>query len=67
MAQTPKESQMKLANQEQFRQLPSVDNLLKADEAIELIGQFGRTLTVEAMRSTLEECRKAVSATGSGY
>lgn len=40
------------------RSLPSVDQLLRASSATEWVAEYGRTLTVEAIRETLEEARK---------
>ena len=43
-----------------LRDLPSVDRLLTADEADELIATYGRPLTVQAFRANLESARKAI-------
>ncbi|TAK13487.1 MAG: L-seryl-tRNA(Sec) selenium transferase [Anaerolineae bacterium] len=42
--------------------LPSVDRLLHSTEAAELIAEYGRPLTLEAMRQTLEEQRARLKA-----
>ncbi|MDX2203197.1 MAG: L-seryl-tRNA(Sec) selenium transferase [Hyphomicrobiaceae bacterium] len=42
--------------------LPSVDHLLQSDLSTELTLRFGRTATVDAIRRTLEECRRALRA-----
>jgi L-seryl-tRNA(Ser) seleniumtransferase len=42
-----------------LRSLPSIDHLLKIDSVLEWIARFGRPLTLEALRSTLEEARSA--------
>ena len=43
-----------------LRDLPSVDHLLNADEANELIATYGRPLTVQAFRANLETARIAI-------
>lgn len=45
-----------------LRQLPSVDRLLLEPASQPLIDQFGRPLTVEALRTVLENSRRAVVA-----
>jgi len=40
-----------------LRSLPSVDKLIRTPAVEELISQFGRTLTVEAIRAVLDEIR----------
>jgi L-seryl-tRNA(Ser) seleniumtransferase len=40
-----------------LRALPSVDQLMQTRQAAELIAEYGRPLTVEAIRSTLAELR----------
>ena len=40
-----------------LKDLPSVDHLLNSDTANELVNTFGRLLTLEAIRSTLNEVR----------
>jgi L-seryl-tRNA(Ser) seleniumtransferase len=46
--------------QNSLRELPSVDRLLNSPAAIDLIEQYGRPLTVEALRTTLEARRIAI-------
>jgi L-seryl-tRNA(Ser) seleniumtransferase len=41
--------------------LPSVDSLLQTQMAAKLIGSFGRPLTIQAIRSTLDKIRMLVS------
>lgn len=41
-----------------LRNLPSVDKLLQSDTAAVLIAEYGRPLTVEALRFTLSDVRK---------
>jgi L-seryl-tRNA(Ser) seleniumtransferase len=43
-----------------LRELPSVDRLLSSPAAIDLVEQYGRPLTVEALRTTLEARRAAI-------
>ena len=43
-----------------LRDLPSVDRLLSADQADELIAAYGRPLTVQALRTSLESARLAI-------
>lgn len=43
-----------------LRDLPSVDRLLSADEAGELIAAYGRPLTVQALRASLDSARLAI-------
>ncbi len=43
-----------------LRDLPSVDRLLSADGADELIAAFGRPLTVQALRVSLDSARLAI-------
>ncbi len=43
-----------------LRDLPSVDRLLGADQADELIAAYGRPLTVQALRTSLESARLAI-------
>jgi L-seryl-tRNA(Ser) seleniumtransferase len=45
------------ANLDDLRALPSVDRLLKAAPAEALVAQYGRPLTLEAVRETLAEVR----------
>lgn len=51
-----------LSEQQQalLRELPSVDRLLRLPVTIDLITDYGRSLTLEALRTTLEEQRTAV-------
>jgi len=42
-----------------LRDLPSVDELLQTPEAIEYIATFGRPLTLESLRLSLEQARQA--------
>lgn len=46
--------------EEQLRQLPSVDRLLNTPFGVDLVADFGRTLTVEGIRSVLESRRAAI-------
>ena len=46
--------------QQILRELPSVDHLLQTPVAVDLIAEFGRALTVEALRHTLDEQRSAI-------
>ncbi|MFQ5924237.1 MAG: L-seryl-tRNA(Sec) selenium transferase [Anaerolineales bacterium] len=43
-----------------LRDLPSVDRLLSANETDELIAAYGRPLTVQALRTSLESARLAI-------
>jgi hypothetical protein len=43
---------------ELFRQLPSVDQLLQAPVAADLIATYGRPATLNALRETLERARQ---------
>ncbi len=43
-----------------LRDLPSVDRLLSADQADELVAAYGRPLTVQALRTSLESARLAI-------
>ena len=52
--------------QQILRELPSVDRLLQTPVAIDLIAEFGRSLTVAALRHTLDEQRSAILA-GAGH
>ncbi|MBI4927054.1 MAG: L-seryl-tRNA(Sec) selenium transferase, partial [Anaerolineae bacterium] len=47
-----------------LRHLPSVDQLLQTESARSLIGQYGRSLTVEALRSSLEKARMELRQAG---
>ena len=44
-----------------LRDLPSVDHLLGMEEVRRLIGQYGRPLTVDALRQSLARARRAIS------
>ncbi|MFH1907679.1 MAG: L-seryl-tRNA(Sec) selenium transferase [Chloroflexota bacterium] len=44
-----------------FRSIPSVEQLLQTQLAAELIAAFGRPLTLQAIRSVLDEVRASVS------
>jgi len=44
-----------------LRSIPSVDQLLQMDEAARLVGEFGRPLTLEAIRFAASECRSAAA------
>jgi L-seryl-tRNA(Ser) seleniumtransferase len=46
--------------QDQLRKLPSVDMLLQTPEVSTLVHGYGRTLTVEAIRSVLADIRQAM-------
>jgi L-seryl-tRNA(Ser) seleniumtransferase len=46
--------------EELLRQLPSIDKLLNMPETSALMADYGRSLTVEALRTTLNEQRTAV-------
>jgi L-seryl-tRNA(Ser) seleniumtransferase len=48
-----------------LRSLPSVDRLLQSESASNLISTFGRPLTLEAIRDTLEATRKSIQQGGS--
>ena len=50
-----------MAKKTDLRDIPSVDNLLHTHTAAELIAQFGRPLTLEAIRYVLTTVRKKVS------
>ncbi len=45
-----------------LRALPSVDQLLKTQQAAELIAAYGRSLTLQAIRATLDEIRARLLA-----
>jgi L-seryl-tRNA(Ser) seleniumtransferase len=45
----------------ELRRLPSVDALLRTEQAVELIEQNGRELTVEAIRQVLDDARNRLS------
>ncbi len=46
----------------ELRKLPSVDTLLRTQDAAEYIAEYGRPLTIEAIRYILEEIRKQIIA-----
>jgi L-seryl-tRNA(Ser) seleniumtransferase len=48
--------------QKLLRELPSVDRLLRTPVAVDLEAEYGRSLTVEALRSVLAEKRAAIQA-----
>lgn len=48
-----------------LRSLPAVDKLLRMSRANEMIVSYGRPLTLEAIRSSLDEAREAYSNGGS--
>jgi L-seryl-tRNA(Ser) seleniumtransferase len=48
--------------QDQLRALPAVDTLLNTDTAATLIEQYGRALTVDGLRTALDEARAAIRA-----
>jgi L-seryl-tRNA(Ser) seleniumtransferase len=47
-------------SKELLRQLPSVDDLLKTEEAEALIGEYGRTMVVDAARRSIDELRSEI-------
>lgn len=53
--------------QQLLRELPSVDRLLQTAVAVDLIAEYGRPLTVEALRNILDEQRSAVLAGTTSY
>ncbi len=50
-----------MAKKTDLRDIPSVDNLLHTHTAAEMIAEFGRPLTLEAIRYVLTTVRKKVS------
>lgn len=48
----------------ELRLLPSVDQLLQSPQAIRWIEAYGRTLTLQALRASLEQARAGASAAG---
>lgn len=48
--------------QESLRRLPSVESLLLSPATVDLIGNYGRELVVEALRTTLDGIRAAIMA-----
>ncbi|NHZ71500.1 MAG: L-seryl-tRNA(Sec) selenium transferase [Aquificales bacterium] len=55
-----KKQRNKSNKEERLRQLPSMDKLLRLPVTIELIADYGRSLTLQALRTTLDEQRTAV-------
>ena len=49
-----------MTNQSELRKLPSVDKLLQADAIAGLVERHGHDLTLEALRTTLDEARQAI-------
>jgi L-seryl-tRNA(Ser) seleniumtransferase len=47
-----------------LRQLPSVDRLLLSPVAYDLVDNYGRSLVLEALRTTLDEVRAAIIGAG---
>ncbi|MCA9982587.1 MAG: L-seryl-tRNA(Sec) selenium transferase, partial [Anaerolineales bacterium] len=47
-----------------LRQLPSVNELLQHPQAAELVADFGHELTVEAVRTAVDEARQAILRNG---
>lgn len=47
-----------------LRELPSIDRLLKTDRAHDLISRYGRPLSVEAIRESLQRTRDSVQSGG---
>ena len=47
-----------------LRSLPSVEQLLQTQPAAKLIGEYGRPLTLEAIRAILEDIRRSYPDTG---
>ncbi|HEY5269869.1 MAG TPA: L-seryl-tRNA(Sec) selenium transferase, partial [Anaerolineales bacterium] len=47
-----------------LRGLPSVEQLLQTQLAAELIASYGRTLTLQAIRTALDEVRRRISKSG---
>ena len=45
-----------------FRQLPSVDELLRVPALQEMMHRFGHTATVEASREFIDDLREKISA-----
>ncbi|MDH7485500.1 MAG: L-seryl-tRNA(Sec) selenium transferase [Anaerolineae bacterium] len=46
--------------QEELRKLPAVDRLLQQPEMAQVLAAYGHTLTVTALRETLDEAREAI-------
>ena len=49
-----------------LRELPSVDKLLRLPVTVDVMGQYGRSLTAEALRHTLDQTRRDILA-GADY
>jgi L-seryl-tRNA(Ser) seleniumtransferase len=47
-------------NQLDLRKLPSVDKLLQMDAVTSLVEQYGRELTLDALRAALDDARQAI-------
>jgi len=47
-------------SQSELRKLPSIDRLLQMDDVASLVEQYGRELTLEVLRATLDDVRQAV-------
>ncbi|NDJ53141.1 MAG: L-seryl-tRNA(Sec) selenium transferase [Chloroflexi bacterium] len=47
-----------------FRNLPSIDKLLQADSSQSLVAQYGRPLTLDALRSVLDDTRQHLADNG---
>jgi L-seryl-tRNA(Ser) seleniumtransferase len=47
-------------NQDQFRSLPSVEHLLQTEQSRNWSAAFGRSLTLEALRASLEAAREQI-------
>ncbi len=47
-------------NQLELRKLPSVDKLLQEDAVAGLVEQYGRELTLDALRAALDDARQAI-------
>ncbi|MGI9101325.1 MAG: L-seryl-tRNA(Sec) selenium transferase [Terriglobales bacterium] len=57
-----KRSQLGTRNSELFRQLPAVDELLRAPELAPLVEREGRAATLDAARSVLERLRAEIAS-----
>ncbi len=49
-------------NKDLLRQLPGVDRLLRHGQSLDLIGRFGRDLTLAALREVLQSTRDRILA-----
>lgn len=49
-----------MSSQELLRQLPSVDQLLQHETSGRLISQYGRSLTIDAVRYVINQTRRAI-------